>query len=435
MLRIYENVAKLRENGRKDLVHWPNYNIIHQKGISGINDDKVFEESEDNRGHEILQVPLNGNDFHAINFSEDFKIKYGFWKIFFLILIILILVIALVCCYRYLYLKLWSVYQRMSLKRSTESLSNQERDLLKDWIVPKKDDLHEDFEPLINQEKNKLFCNEEDRFETQESLLQSDGDRTQIVMKDLATDLIFETQEKESFSETFQNSIELQQMEPNHEIMNEFYNDKLEIEKVSTNDAIINIPITHNKSNLQRSLSACDINRICIIKRKYSDPGLQLIDAIEVCHREICNHFKELSSPKIEENTRVEQELFEPPRIQQFNSKHEGAGESLNDFELTKNYDNLSMLLSHRMKQQIHPCQRKYCLLARHLRKKGHHDERKCQLWYTCYAHYLADQAANCNNGNICEDTYDEFEMMRVAPDQRKRLNRIIHERRRRFLG
>lgn len=109
--------------------------------------------------------------------------------------------------------------------------------------------------------------------------------------------------------------------------------------------------------------------------------------------------------------------------------------------ELSETYDELGMLFSQQMKRQSRPCRRKYCPLARNLRGKNsriiEHDERKCRSRSRgsfSYSIIKADQRPACSSGNICRDTYDEFELMRATRGQRESLSRAIVERRKYFL-
>lgn len=109
--------------------------------------------------------------------------------------------------------------------------------------------------------------------------------------------------------------------------------------------------------------------------------------------------------------------------------------QSTDDSDQSETYDELGMLFSQQMKQQARPCQRKYCLLNRHLRRGSQHDERQCQMrQYQCCRGYPSDQRPSCSSGNVCRDTYDEYQLMHARPHQKRELSTSMYERRKQFL-
>ena len=109
--------------------------------------------------------------------------------------------------------------------------------------------------------------------------------------------------------------------------------------------------------------------------------------------------------------------------------------------ELSETYDELGMLFSQELKRQSRPCRRKYCPLVRNLRggrnigKGFEHDAIKCRT--RVRANFiLDDERPACSSGNICRETYDEFELMRAVQDnkRRKEIAKEIIKRRREFL-
>ncbi|XP_051172227.1 uncharacterized protein LOC127288664 isoform X2 [Leptopilina boulardi] len=116
--------------------------------------------------------------------------------------------------------------------------------------------------------------------------------------------------------------------------------------------------------------------------------------------------------------------------LQIFENLERGDTESQLDFR--KTCDELSLLVSQQMKYQSYPCQRKYCLLRRHLRQRSH-DLKQCQF-KNYFQYYLNDDAPSCGASRICRDTYDEFKMMRATPREKKRIRESIYKRRKEFL-
>lgn len=114
-----------------------------------------------------------------------------------------------------------------------------------------------------------------------------------------------------------------------------------------------------------------------------------------------------------------------------FENLERGDTESQLDFR--KTCDELSLLVSQQMKQQSYPCERKYCLLRRHLQQRVH-DLKQCQFKQNFHQYYSNNEAPSCGVGRICRDTYDEFKLMKALPHERKQIKKSIFKRRKEFL-
>ncbi|XP_043461162.1 myosin-10-like [Leptopilina heterotoma] len=114
-----------------------------------------------------------------------------------------------------------------------------------------------------------------------------------------------------------------------------------------------------------------------------------------------------------------------------FENLERGDTESQLDFR--KTCDELSLLVSQQMKQQSYPCERKYCLLRRHLKHRIH-DLKQCQFKENFHQYYSNNDAPSCGVGRICRDTYDEFKLMKAMPHERKEIKKSIFKRRKEFL-
>ncbi|CAK9829316.1 hypothetical protein ANTRET_LOCUS6677 [Anthophora retusa] len=103
--------------------------------------------------------------------------------------------------------------------------------------------------------------------------------------------------------------------------------------------------------------------------------------------------------------------------------------------EISETYDELGILFSQYIKLQTQQCQRKYCPLKRHLKRKMQHSVKKCQTRFNYYQIYPYDQRPTCNNGNVCTDTYDELKLMCITPSERKNIYERMFKRRKHFLN
>ena len=125
-------------------------------------------------------------------------------------------------------------------------------------------------------------------------------------------------------------------------------------------------------------------------------------------------------------NTKKSGENFSP-----FKTSDHGDTES--QLDLCETYDELGLLFSQHMKQQARPCYRNYCLLGRHLKQRMH-DQRQCRIKKNYFQYYPNGQAPSCSSGNICRDTYDEFNLMKASPKERQKIRQAVYERRKKFL-
>lgn len=103
--------------------------------------------------------------------------------------------------------------------------------------------------------------------------------------------------------------------------------------------------------------------------------------------------------------------------------------------EISETYDELGILFSQYMKMQTRLCQRRYCSLQRHLKRRMRHSTRKCQTKFNYYSIYSYDQRPMCNSGNVCTDTYDELKLMCTSPAERKGIYQCMFKRRKHFLN
>nr|XP_012146228.1 PREDICTED: uncharacterized protein LOC105663219 [Megachile rotundata] len=102
--------------------------------------------------------------------------------------------------------------------------------------------------------------------------------------------------------------------------------------------------------------------------------------------------------------------------------------------ETNEIYDELGILFSQYMKLQIKPCKRNYCIRTRHL-KRIQHSTKKCHTKFNYHQIYSYDQRPMCNCGNICEDTYDELQLMFTLMSERKNIYQRMFTRRKKFLN
>ena len=113
--------------------------------------------------------------------------------------------------------------------------------------------------------------------------------------------------------------------------------------------------------------------------------------------------------------------------------KNSDHGDTESQLDLYETYNELGLLFSQHLKQQTRPCYRNYCLLRRHL-KRGMHDLRQCRVKRNYFQYYPNGEAPACSSGNICKDTYDEFNLMRASPKERHKIRQEVYDRRKKFL-
>ncbi|XP_048508066.1 uncharacterized protein LOC125500221 [Athalia rosae] len=219
---------------------------------------------------------------------------------------------------------------------------------------------------------------------------------------------------------------------------------------------ISEVQLTKSERDLIESMTNCEINsshltasQLSFLLKKKSEKKIAYEEENydHYCHPQAssaqnCHSHSHSCSAHSEHETRVNcgqnqadcrnKVQFKEPNISC--CRQALAKDSTDDSELSESYDELGMLFSQQMKQQARPCQRKYCLLGRHLKKGRQHDERQCQVRHHYCRGYPSDQRPSCSSGTVCKDTYNEFHLMHAAPHEKKKLTSRIYESRKQFL-